>query len=141
MLFSNGYKNAMKIQIKYDGKTRTIGDIQGGVFYTQRKASIHKFRKTNSWGIDHEVLTTMLIGRIKLICITDIETRTDYWITPEQFKENGVFYNFKNHRLQMFVTENKFHKTAKQATDWWKQRAEPKEIQTNLFDKTRKDER
>ena len=99
----------MKIFIKCSGRKLYIGDwnFYYKIFSKQVRKSVHLMRVIDSWGIDSKFFHKTLLPTDALIKVYDAEENKTYRIKACKFKENGVFYHFKNaskdHRAQIFL--------------------------------------
>jgi hypothetical protein len=104
---NNGKRVLLTLRLASTNETRRIGTINLATktIDMERTRAIHLFRKTNSYGFNHELLK-------KSILFDKVRLRDDFqeWLIPKDFiLQNGSFLNFKNHggfELQIFLPLN-----------------------------------
>lgn len=103
IIISDGGKN-ISLKLKAESKKREIGTINLEERYLQVKRikSKHLFRKTNSYGFNHYILSNA--KKFDKVMISDDDGR---WLIPiKLILEKGHFLHFKNDgfELQIFLS-------------------------------------
>jgi hypothetical protein len=110
----NGNRIVISLKLVGDNRYRRIGTIneKRKVIDMERKRNIHLFRKSSSYGFNHNLLKqAKLFDKVRL--------RDEYgeWLIPvEYILENGHFLNFKQNgfELQIFLPLDKMKEFERQ---------------------------
>jgi len=97
-----------QIFIEKNGNKILIGEIKGNTFYRVVKKSEHFFRKNEAWGIEYDVFMEKILPFVKTVCILDIEEKLIYKTPALVFAELAIKYEFKGHKLQLFLPVKHF---------------------------------
>lgn len=104
---NNGRRVLVSLKLVSEDKARRIGtiNIAQKTIDMERNRAIHLFRKSNSYGFNHNLLKkTLLFDKVRL------RDDQNEWLIPKDFiLENGHFLNFKNQggfELQIFLPLN-----------------------------------
>lgn len=81
---------------------RTVGSLQGVTFVKQVKRSRHFHRRTESWGVQKDVLAELERRGVKEVRVEDTETGTVYLAPLQTFWEHGFTLDF-GHGEQVFL--------------------------------------
>lgn len=108
--------NTGRVTLKLDAKRkRYLGDIvasaRGRYFRGSiRKKSKHLHRKSNSWGLNNELLTRLQEMKVENIMWFDTEQNKTYVSTLEDWIKKGEYLHFKGFELQRFLNDKHFKK-------------------------------
>lgn len=113
---NNGTRVLISLRLVADKRLRRIGTINLAqkTIDMDRKRNIHLFKKTNSYGFNHN-----LLNRTKLFDKVRLRDETKEWLIPvNHILENGHFLNFKNQggfELQIFLPLDKMEQFSRKA--------------------------
>lgn len=89
----------------------TLDDINR-TFDKKVKLSKHLFRMFDSWGIDSDFFTDVLLPKNYTIRIFEQEENIFYKTTAEEWKKHARYYHFKqedeDHKAQIFLSRRFF---------------------------------
>jgi len=100
--------------ITLNQKATKIGyfEIETGIWYIERKKSIHFMRKWKSWGLDYSMYDHLKKNYgISKVIITDLDSGNKVECDYNTIEKVKQIYHFKPHRVQIFV-EEKYWKNA-----------------------------
>jgi hypothetical protein len=95
---------------------RKVGELIDGILYiSRRKQSKHLYRggapsvsaakkgKTAAWGIDDNILSLLKFRNVKLIAISDTETKKTYYASIGKFDSPDIKYLNFGYGIQRFL--------------------------------------
>jgi hypothetical protein len=95
---------ANRVTITVDGKEKFVGMLEGGTLRITRERKKHHYRKLNAYGIDRELVDTVLpdlcCERIEL---TEKETGDVYEVDFELFRRKALPAHYHGHGKQLML--------------------------------------
>lgn len=99
------------VMLQTDAGVKNIGSFSKGIFFSQRRKSVHLFRKENGWAVDRAIFGGLVEKGLRKIVIHDTENRAYYESDMENFARHGTSIHYPGHRPQIVLPLDKWNKT------------------------------